>query len=364
MIRTRIRRHGSSFISLFGFALVWIWSLMASGCLGGGDSTETGNALSGRIVMEDGLPAAGTEVQVLPSDFDPVDFPSVPDSLRTMTDGQGRYRFSRLQAGRYNVLARHSGSGKRLAIFDILLADASLGVPEEQLLSPGALSIPLPETPDSGGGHVYIPGTNYRVRVDPAMRVEGRVLLDSLPQGLMPALAYVGDDAGNEPIVLAEDIVIRGNEHTRVNAYARWSYSATLSLNTSETGVSLTKDFRDFPLLVRLESPAFDFSRAGPGGADLRFAKEDGMPLAFEIETWDPEAGRAAVWVRLDTLRAGSASQSITMHWGAADFFPAGSRRAVFDTAAGFAGVWHLSEESPDTTADGLYRDAAGFGNH
>ena len=36
----------------------------------------------------------------------------------------------------------------------------------------------------------------------------------------------------------------------------------------------------------------------------------------------------------------------------------------VFDTAAGFAGVWHLGEEAADTVANGLYRDATPAGNH
>jgi hypothetical protein len=38
--------------------------------------------------------------------------------------------------------------------------------------------------------------------------------------------------------------------------------------------------------------------------------------------------------------------------------------RVVFDTAAGFSGVWHLSEERADTLDNDVYRDATQAGNH
>jgi biopolymer transport protein ExbB len=163
--------------------------------------------------------------------------------------------------------------------------------------------------------------------------------------------------------VLAREVPVRPGLETRVDAYALWPYSRKLLLNTADGAAALAHDLRDFPLLVRLAAPAFDFSQAAPDGSDLRFSAADGTPLPREIENWDAAAGTAAVWVRLDTLRAGQAGQSITMHWGPSPAAGPMRPRPVFDTAAGFAAVWHLGEEAADTVANGLYKDATGAGS-
>ncbi|MDB5103438.1 MAG: hypothetical protein JWP91_1127 [Fibrobacteres bacterium] len=330
----------------------------------GGDATETGNArVAGQVVMEDGLPKMGAEVTILPSDFNPVSGGAVPDSQKDTTDANGRYRFTRLEPGRYNIQVDHKGSRTRSFVYGIKLAADSVILPEDTLHAPGAMSVPLPETRDSGVGYIYIPGTTFRVRINSEIRIEGRVLLDSVPQGLMPEVVYTKGDADSKPIVIATDVPVRKSEITYVNAYATWPGSAKLDLNASATGVPVARDLRDFPLLVRLSAPAFDFSKAAAGGADLRFAKPDGTPLAREIESWDAQAGKAVIWVRLDTVHAMNASQFITMHWGKAGAAEPASQRPVFDTVSGFAGVWHLGEEAADTVANGLYEDATGAGN-
>ncbi|MDB5047325.1 MAG: hypothetical protein JWO30_396 [Fibrobacteres bacterium] len=344
----------------------WLVSACGQKVALGGDATETGNArVSGQVVREDGLPVVGAEVTILASDFNPAGGTAVPDSQKDTTDVDGRYRFARLQDGKYNLLARHAETRTRSILFDIDLAAAdSVTVPEDTLHAPGAISVPLPETLDSGVGYVYVPGTTYRKRVDSELRIVGSVILDSLPPGLMPSVAYGKGDADSRPIVLAADVAVHSSEVTYVNAYAVWSHSAKLALNTSGSGAATSKDQTDFPLLVRLTAPAFDFSQAAAGGADLRFAKRDGTPLTREIQSWDAKAGRAEIWVRVDTVHANDASQFITMHWGAQNAAAPRARRPVFDTLAGFSGVWHLEEDAADTAANGLYRDATGAGGN
>lgn len=68
--------------------------------------------------------------------------------------------------------------------------------------------------------------------------------------------------------------------------------------------------------------------------------------------------------MRVDTLHAGSPTQSINMHWGKSATVEAKPRRTVFDTLTGFAGVWHLAEEEADTVANGIYKDATGAGSN
>jgi hypothetical protein len=329
----------------------------------GGDATETGNArVSGVVRGEDGRGVVGAEVVLVPADYDPTTGAPFPDSLKDTTDASGRYRFARAAAGEYNVLARHDATRTRLSVWGVRLGADPVRVPDDTLRVPGALSVPLPETGDSGSGWIYVPGTFLRVRIDSELRLAGKVELDSVPAGLVPMLAYA-KAAGAPALALARNVVVRKGGISAVDAYAMWPYARKVLLNTAAGTTALSHDLRDFPLLVRLAAPAFDFSQAAPGGADLRFSAADGTPLAREIESWDAAAGTAAIWVRLDTLHAGKADQYITMHWGPSSAAGPMRPRPVFDTAAGFAGVWHLGEEAPDTVANGLYKDATGAGS-
>lgn len=331
--------------------------------LAGGDATETGNArVSGTVLDENGAKVGGAVVEILPDDFDPVAGADVPDSLRDTTDEKGRYRFARLSKGTYNVHARDGRTRSRLAVWGLHLGDASIRVPDDTLHHPGSLSVPVPETRDSGIGWIYIPGTTLRVRLDSELRLSGRVTLDSVPAGTVPRLEYA-QSADAPPLELAANVEVKKDSVTRVDAFAAWPLSRKLILNTASGAASLAKDIRDFPLLVRLRAADFDFSRAAAGGSDLRFSSADGAPLPREIESWDSAAGEAAIWVRLDTLHAGRDGQYITMHWGAAPAAGPLRPRPVFDTLAGFAAVWHLGEEASDTGAAGIYKDATGAGS-
>ncbi|HKP98473.1 MAG TPA: DUF2341 domain-containing protein [Fibrobacteria bacterium] len=342
----------------------WLFQACGERVASGGDATETGNArVAGQVVREDGLPMAGAEVAILPSDFIPLGAAAVPDSQKDTTDGRGHYRFTRLKEGRYNLMVQHRETRTRSILFGIRLEADSVNVPEDTLHAPGAMSVPLPETSDSGVGYIYIPGTTYRKRIDSELRIAGSVVLDSLPPGIMPSVVYAKGESDARTLVIATEVAVRESALSQVNAYAAWAHSAKLAMNTSKSGTETTRDQRDFPLLVRLSAPAFDFSAAAPGGADLRFAKADGTPLPREIESWDAQAGRAEIWVRVDTVRADAATQFITMHWGKADAAAPRNRRPVFDTTAGFSAAWHLSEEAAGAVSKGLYKDATGAGN-
>ncbi|MBW8888525.1 MAG: DUF2341 domain-containing protein [Fibrobacteres bacterium] len=329
----------------------------------GGDATEAGNArVSGVVLGEDSVPVAGAEVIILPSDYNPLTAGPVPDSLKVTTDSQGRYRFLSLAPGEYNVLA-HDGAGRgRLAVWGVRLGSDSVKVPADTLHATGSLSVPMPETLDSDSGWIYLPGTLLRARIDSELRLAGMVRIDSVPAGTVPTVACARG-LGGPALLLAKNVLVRKAEVSPVDAYALWPYSRKVLLNTATGATALSHDLRDFPLLVRLAAPAFDFSQAGSGGSDLRFSAADGTPLAREIESWDPVAGKAAVWVRLDTLHAGQADQYISMHWGPTPAAGAMRIRTVFDTLAGFAGVWHLGEEAPDTVANALYKDVTGAGS-
>ena len=136
--------------------------------------------------------------------------------------------------------------------------------------------------------------------------------------------------------------------------YEDWNHAGSLYLVTTPEGADLPASAleENFPLLVRLDRDFFDFSQAHPRGEDVRFSS-NGNPLAYQIESWDPAEGNAAVWVRIPRIK-GNDQQAITMHWGNAKVSTEGRGERVFSTDEGFAGVWHLGENLEDSTSNNL----------
>lgn len=128
--------------------------------------------------------------------------------------------------------------------------------------------------------------------------------------------------------------------------YATWTYHKELTLNTTPAGVDLTEDVVGFPLLVRLRpgSGAEVVHFSAGRGADIRFTKADGVTrLPHQIDHWDSAAQVADIWVLLDTAKA-NATQTLRLYWGKAGAADSSNGRAVFDTAKGYTGVWHLGD--------------------
>ncbi|MFT5465064.1 MAG: hypothetical protein ACI8UO_000150 [Verrucomicrobiales bacterium] len=123
-----------------------------------------------------------------------------------------------------------------------------------------------------------------------------------------------------------------------------WSHRGTLILLTTPEGADLAASAREegFPVLVRLSSETFDFEQANPDGSDIRFS-EEGQPLAYQIDSWDPEAGEACIWVRVPLIR-GNDRQELTLNWGNADAESESNGKAVFGESNGYAVAMHLGD--------------------
>jgi hypothetical protein len=145
----------------------------------------------------------------------------------------------------------------------------------------------------------------------------------------------------------------------QVEDYADWHHSRGFSLETP----FLTGPVTNFPLLLRLDSTAAEvFAGARPGGADLRFrriASRGGFgnltdyQLSYQIAHWDSAARKAEIWVLMDSVKPtqgvdlSNFPQGLFMYWGKPDAPARSNPAAVFDTANGFLGVWHLGGSSP-----------------
>lgn len=140
----------------------------------------------------------------------------------------------------------------------------------------------------------------------------------------------------------------------KLGTYSQWADSTRIIINTTSSGYNISSDQIGFPYLVRLSQKNFNFAQANGQGHDVRFSKA-GVSLFYQIENWDSLAQKAAIWVRIDTIKGNTDSQVVTMYWGKSDAADSSNGPAVFDTANGFVGVWHF------TTLDPSYRLDATF---
>ncbi|MBQ6923266.1 MAG: hypothetical protein IJQ73_01360 [Kiritimatiellae bacterium] len=114
----------------------------------------------------------------------------------------------------------------------------------------------------------------------------------------------------------------------------------------------------NFPVPVRVSESnisGFRYSDCAADGADVAFEDGAGNALDREIECWDPD-GESLVWVRVPTLANGL---KFKMTWGdsSVSVQPASQTDGSVWTPAGYAGVWHMNEDSAtqtDRTGNGL----------
>jgi hypothetical protein len=164
---------------------------------------------------------------------------------------------------------------------------------------------------------------------------------------LFGALAFAGVLGWSGAVFAADD-------------YATWQNFRNVLMNTAASGANVATDQTGFPVLVRLASGNFP-TGAKTDGTDIRFAASNGTHIPYQIERWDNANSLAEIWVKADVL-GNNSTQYIVMYWGKVDAADSSSGSAVFDTANGFAGVWHLGEAG-NIDPQG-YKDATYNGNH
>jgi hypothetical protein len=123
-------------------------------------------------------------------------------------------------------------------------------------------------------------------------------------------------------------------------------FSGKIVLDTRSSDALINAPVYGFPLLVRLDTTFFTksmFYAAGLGGANVRFTSSTGTQLPYQIERWDIGAFVAEIWVKVDVVQPNNDVQYVTMSWDSA---PSNNSKgtAVFDSSAGYVGVWHLND--------------------
>jgi hypothetical protein len=179
---------------------------------------------------------------------------------------------------------------------------------------------------------------------------DGKITVANLPPCMLD-LRVISADSSIAPFE-TEGITAADGAAANVTMDPNWRFAKRLYINTTASGANVNEAVVDFPLLVRLDSANFNFSQASGSGQDIRFAKADLTPLPYQIEEFNNKARSAALWVRADTVYGNTSAQFITILWGNPSASSQSDGAAVFDTANGFAGVWHLGEAAGAVRAD------------
>ncbi len=327
--------------SLFAIAALTLSCMQPPTAGGGGSEVE----VVGVVYMHGSEPAPATQVKLILRDYDPTVMAPIADSMIDTSDAQGRYSFRNVAPGSYNVQALQLEQRTRMLVTGVEADSGTVTVHPETLREPGAIRLLLLDCAERDG-FAIIPGTEIAISV-PAGRDE--ILLDSVPAGNISEVRYkVLDDTTAVSIL---DVAV-GSAATTTLYNPSWRYRRDIVLNTSNTGAGTAGDVFGFPVLVRLTGENFDFARAEGDGSDIRFTSSHGFALPHAIERWDSGGRSALLWVKADTVRGGDSTQFMTMYWGNPDAPDASNGEAVFDTAAGFQGVWHLDENGNDPALD------------
>lgn len=322
-----------------------------------GGGTRGGNpVLVGTIVDQSGNAAQNVRVSLIAADYNPVTDGPVDASLTVATDSSGEYSFNDISLGNYTIEAVSICDGSRLVKFNIaIIHDNTCTLSVDTLHAPGVLKVLLPENVDAANGYLYVPGTSIAASFDTSFDT---LTIDSVPAGTIPIL-YYAEKSNELQKTIRYDILVQPDKITKIN-YPDWSYCQPIVLNTSPTGADVIEDVYEFPVLVRLGDDNFSFDEALEDGRDLMFTGVKGKKLPFEIEMWDVASQNAAIWVKVDTMYGNDSTQTILMYWGNPDASNLSNSAKVFDTVAGFAGVWHLGENGNDSAYDATYNSFNG----
>jgi hypothetical protein len=345
---------------LAGIALLQCTSL--SNVAGRGGS-ETTNGVTVCIFYNDGTVAAGVQVRLRPSEY----LSATPGGaatggfwLDTITDGSGRLSMYRLPAGSYCVEVKNSSSDRRKAgaflhTFKIGPRD-TIAMGNDTLRAFTAIEGSI-DTMGVGAG-VRFAQVRGLERIE-RIADDGSFAIRELPAGNFSVRIVAAGATPNAREVA--NVKTHPGDTARVEISGAWTRAKRIYFNSTATGANIAGDIYDFPVFLSLDTTTFDFGTALAHGEDIRFSNAEGKPLAYEIEEWNSGEKRAAVWVRIDTVFGNSLNRYILMTWGERAASSLSSGAAVFDTAEGFVGVWHLGDavsgaqgEIKDATANNL----------
>ncbi|MBN1625266.1 MAG: DUF2341 domain-containing protein [Deltaproteobacteria bacterium] len=139
----------------------------------------------------------------------------------------------------------------------------------------------------------------------------------------------------------------------------QWGYRKKVAFDTTKTGSDIAENLVGAPVLLRLHSGNFDFTKALDDGSDIRFIKgDDETDLKHHIEYYDSIDEIGLVWVNVPMILAGSDQDYIRMYYGNKNAMGGQDAAGTYDVNQ--VAVYHFSEMEnlpEDSTA---YKNNAG----
>ena len=262
---------------------------------------------------------------------------------RTITDDSGRFEFTSLQEGSYFIEANDGIA--HAVLFRLTVSQQ----PETILFHQDTLRpysvFKGTTTRSTSERYLFIYGIDRKVPVPS----DGHFIVHDMPAGTFRA-KIIPVDTTEDEIEISDFTLTAGD--TSMVPLTGWKFHRRMYLNTTATGADIAGNVTDFPVLVRLSNENFDFSETDSNGYDCRFTSNDNQLIPFSVERWNPQLQHAEIWVKIDTIFGNSDSQYFTMYWGKPGAATAENSPAVFDTASGFQGVWHFSDNEPASALD------------
>lgn len=340
---------------------LFLYRCTGSNVAGGSGSTTT-NGFTAAIVNKDGVPVAAAKVTVRPSDYlagttEPHSLPESRDVVDTFTNAHGFISIGGLLPGSYVIelqdTVAHEGTVIRARI-----ADGPLVKLGKCTTAPhGSLGGSVDSTLLRGGRtcRVHVYGLERSTAVDSA---KNSFLFTGLAPGTYD-LRLTGDDSLFKPVDIDSVICVSGDT-IQTDPFALWAHQAKLTIDYSSVNLEATDTILDFPLLLRLTSDNFDFSTAKKKGGDLRVAKSDGSLVTIDADWWDSANATALIWISIDTVIGSQPQDTLSVFWGNQNILSVSQPQVVFDTAAGFHGVWHLNESGGTEQKDATVNNRSG----
>jgi hypothetical protein len=362
------KRAGYATIGLLACLCGAVLALLSVRCASldtlAGTGSQAGNGrIACSVYNSDGTPASGAAVVMRRRDYT-ADTSGTALRKRavsrgdTYTDAHGAFGIDSVDTGSYFIEVNDGLSHAVLLTCAVALKDTLVRIPDDTLYPTGSIIGVLASLPDTPVVlYVQIYGLE---RVGVRAASSGSFVVNDLPRG-RHAVRVLASSAPYRPVEFDNVAVVSGQATDLGNIdfvhLSQWLYSKRLYLNTAAAGAGVSGTVVNFPVLIRLRAGNFDFSQAKTDGGDVRFTKADGTPLPYEIERYDAGSREAEIWVKADTVYGNDSSHYFIMYWGNQGAASGSNGAAVFDTANGFQGIWHLAE-----AGNAIAKDATG--NH
>lgn len=324
----------------------------------GRGGSETTNGITVCVYNGDGSSASGKIVRLRPSDYISAPPGAKSDEefiIDTLTDTLGRLSLFQLPSGSYCIEIKdipNSSSKSDALLLSFKIGDRDTINFGSDTLHPASTIKGNVDTSGAGAGERYVQVRGLECLEH--LSSDGSFELHALPSGdLTMRIITMGEHSFTREI---SHIITTPGDTSRMELSGTWTIAKRIYFNTTDAGTGIKTNQYNFPALLRLDSTSFNFSTALSHGEDIRFSKENGTAVPFEIEEWSQSKCKGTLWVLVDTIYANSSSQFLLMSWGEQGASSISDGAKVFDTARGYVGVWHLDETA--TGAAGELHDA------